>query len=80
MPQLGRATAKIHCVADSESDQDLVTVSVEDAIGACIGGDVDGLVAAITTFAHDYAQRAREDHRIFVDAFRGGLFEHVAPA
>ena len=80
VPQLGRATAKIHCVADSESDQDLVAVSVEDAVGACIGDDVDGLVAAITTFAHDYAQRAREDHRLFVDAFRGGLFEHVAPA
>ena len=80
VPQLGRATAKIHCVADSESDQDLVTVSVEEAIGTCIGGDVDGLVAAVTTFAHDYAQQAREDHRVFVDAFRGGLFEHVAPA
>ena len=36
--QLGRATAKIHCVADSESDQDLVTVSVEDASVRCIGG------------------------------------------
>jgi uncharacterized protein (DUF2252 family) len=78
--QLGRATAKIHCVADSESDQDLVTVSVEDAVGACIGGDVDGLVAALTAFARDYAQQAREDHRLFVDAFRGGRFEHVAPA
>jgi len=79
VPQLGRATAKIHCVADSESDQDLVTVSVEDAVGAAIGGDVDGLVAAMTTFAHDYAMQAREDHRLFVDAFRGGLLEHVAP-
>ncbi|HET6969067.1 MAG TPA: DUF2252 domain-containing protein [Ornithinibacter sp.] len=78
--QLGRATAKIHCVADSESDQDLVSVSVEDAIGACIGGDVDGLVATVTSFAHDYAQQAREDHRLFVDTFRGGRFEHVAPA
>ena len=78
--QLGRATAKVHCVADSESEQDLVTVSVEDAVGACIGGDVDGLVAALTAFARDYAQQAREDHQLFVDAFRGGRFEHVAPA
>lgn len=78
--QLGRATAKIHCVADSESDQDLVPVSVEDAVGTCIGDDVDGLVATMTSFAHDYARRAREDHRLFVDAFRGGRFEHVAPA
>ena len=80
LPQLGRATAKIHCVADSESDQDLVTVSVEDAVGRCIGGDVDGLVEVLTRFAHAYAGQAREDHRLFVDAFRGGAFEHVAPA
>jgi uncharacterized protein (DUF2252 family) len=80
VPQLGAATAKIHCVADSESDQDLVTVSVEDAVGSCIGGDVDGLVDMLSSFAHDYAHRAREDHRLFVDAFRGGRFEHVAPA
>jgi uncharacterized protein (DUF2252 family) len=78
--QLGRATAKIHCVADSESDQELVSVSVEEAVGACIGGDVDGLVSVMTTFARDYALRARDDHRLFVDAFRGGRFEHVAPA
>ena len=80
VPQLGRATAKIHCVADSESDQDLVTVSVEEVVGRSVGDDVDGLVATMTEFAHDYARRARDDHRLFVDAFRGGAFEHVAPA
>jgi hypothetical protein len=80
VPQLGRATAKIHCVADSESDQDLVTVSVEEVVSRCVGDDVDGLVATVTEFAHSYAQRAREDHRLFVDAFRSGRFEHVAPA
>ncbi|MGL5860562.1 MAG: DUF2252 family protein, partial [Phycicoccus sp.] len=80
VPQLGRATAKIHCVADSESEQDLVTVSVEEAVGRSIGGDVDGLVGVLTRFAHEYAGQAREDHRIFVDAFRHGAFEHVAPA
>ena len=78
--QLGRATAKIHCVADSESDQELVTVSVEETVGACIGDDVDGLVSAVTTFAQDYAGQAREDHRLFVDVFRSGRFGHVAPA
>ncbi len=78
--QLGRATAKIHCVADSESDQELVSVSVEDAVGASIGGDADGFVASMTEFARDYALQAREDHRLFVDAFRGGRFAHVAPA
>ncbi|MGG5257193.1 DUF2252 domain-containing protein [Phycicoccus avicenniae] len=80
VPQLGRATAKIHCVADSESDQDLVTVSVEEAVGRAVGGDVDGLVETMVGFAREYSERAREDHRLFVDAFRGGAFEHVAPA
>lgn len=80
VPQLGRATAKIHCVADTESDHDLVDVSVEEAVGRCVGGDVDGLVATMTAFAHEYARRAREDHALFVDAFRGGAFEAVAPA
>ncbi|MGL5912056.1 MAG: DUF2252 family protein, partial [Phycicoccus sp.] len=80
VPQLGRATAKIHCVADSESEQDLVTVSVEEAVGRSIGGDVEGLVGVLTRFAHEYAGQAREDHRVFVDAFRHGAFEHVAPA
>ncbi|MGL4176862.1 MAG: DUF2252 domain-containing protein [Dermatophilaceae bacterium] len=79
VPQLGRATAKIHCVADSESEQDLVTVSVEEAVGRSIGGDVEGLVGVLTRFAHEYAGQAREDHRLFVDAFRHGAFEHVAP-
>jgi uncharacterized protein (DUF2252 family) len=80
VPQLGRATAKVHCVADSESDQDLVTVSVEEAVGARIGGDVDALVADLTTFAHEYANRSRSDHQLFVDAFRGGALQQVAPA
>ncbi|KRE62763.1 DUF2252 domain-containing protein [Nostocoides sp. Soil756] len=80
LPQLGRATAKIHCVADSESDQDLVSVSVEDAVGSSVGGDGDALVSTMVEFARDYSRRAREDHRLFVDAFRGGAFEHVAPA
>lgn len=80
VPQLGRATAKIHCVADQESDQDLVTVNVEDAIGRRVGGDVEALVADLTRFAHEYAVRSRRDHQLFVDAFRGGALEHVAPA
>lgn len=80
LPQLGRATAKIHCVADSESDQDLVEVSVEEVVGRCIGGDVDGLTTTMVEFAREYSTRATEDYRLFVDAFRSGAFEHVAPA
>jgi uncharacterized protein (DUF2252 family) len=78
--QLGQATAKIHCVADDESDHDLVTASVERVITDAVGDDVDGLVADLRAFAHDYADRTRDDHRLFVDAFRGGAFTRVAPA
>ncbi len=78
--QLGQATAKIHCVADDESEHDLVTVSVEEVIAACVGDDVDDLVTDLTAFAHSYAEQARTDHALFVDAFRGGAFQHVAPA
>ena len=55
-------------------------VPARDDRSARIGGDVDGLVTTLTRFAHEYSLRAREDHRLFVDAFRGGRFEHVAPA
>jgi hypothetical protein len=55
-------------------------VPAHDDRSAFIGGDVDGLVTTLTRFAHEYSLRAREDHRLFVDAFRGGRFEHVAPA
>src|SRR5215208_5495855 len=39
--QLGRATAKIHCVADDESDQELVADSVEQVVAQAVGDDVD---------------------------------------
>jgi uncharacterized protein (DUF2252 family) len=77
--QLGRATAKIHCVADDDSATDLVTVSVEDVIAEGVHGDVDGLVDELTEFARTYAEQVRADHHTFVDAFRGGAFSEVAP-
>ena len=77
--QLGRATAKIHCVADDDSETDLVTVSVEDVVSEGVHGDVDGLVDEFTDFAHSYAEQARTDHHLFVDAFRHGAFSDVAP-
>jgi uncharacterized protein (DUF2252 family) len=78
--QLGMATAKIHCVADDESDHDLVPVSVEEVVAGAVGDDEEELVAELTRFAHEYAGRTREDHRLFVDAFRGGAFSVVTPA
>ena len=77
--QLGRATAKIHCVADDDSDTDLVNVSVEDVISAGVRDDVDGLTDELTDFARGYAQQVRTDHQLFVDAFRHGAFTDVAP-
>ncbi len=77
--QLGRATAKVHCVADDDSDHDLVDVSVEHLIAEGVGDDVAGLVSDLTEFAHSYARQTREDHRLFVDAFRHGEFDLVDP-
>jgi hypothetical protein len=75
---LGRATAKIHCISDSDSDEDLVQFSTEDAIASVIGGAEDAFVEDMTGFGIDYAERARRDHALFVDAFRGGRFELVS--
>ena len=78
--QLGQATAKIHCVADDDSEHDLVDVSVEEVVTECVGDDLDGLVRDFTEFAHGYAEQARRDHQLFVDAFRGGAFAAVTPS
>ena len=78
--QLGQATAKIHCVADDESDHALVTASVEQVVSDAVGDDTEALVEDLVSFAHAYADRTREDHRLFVDAFRSGAFAVVSPA
>jgi uncharacterized protein (DUF2252 family) len=75
---LGRATAKVHCVADSDADHTLVPFSTEDAILAVVDGKEDEFVAWVTEFAHSYAAQVREDHKLFVEAFRGGAIPGVA--
>jgi uncharacterized protein (DUF2252 family) len=75
---LGRATAKIHCISDSDSPEDLVEFSTEEAIAAVTAHRADAFVEDVTSFAIDYAQRARRDHALFVDAFRGGRFGLVS--
>ncbi|MGH3897270.1 MAG: DUF2252 domain-containing protein [Pseudonocardiaceae bacterium] len=67
---LGRATAKVHCVADADSDHTLVPFQTEDAIAALIGDREDEFVDWLTTFAREYAAVVRDDHRRFVEAFR----------
>ncbi|HEU5036339.1 MAG TPA: DUF2252 domain-containing protein [Nocardioides sp.] len=69
---LGRATAKIHCASDEDSDQDLVAFQVEEAIAGSVDRRRKELTAWLTDFALSYAERVREDHALFVDAFRAG--------
>ncbi|MQY08719.1 DUF2252 domain-containing protein [Actinomadura macrotermitis] len=70
LDDLGRATAKIHCVSDFDSDHTLVGFQVEDAISAVIGEDESAFVEAMVAFGTEYAAVVRDDHRLFVDAFR----------
>jgi uncharacterized protein (DUF2252 family) len=77
--QLGRATAKIHCVSDDEAEGSVVDFSVEEVISEAIEGRVEEFVAHLVDFAHAYARRAQDDHRLFVEAFRAGGFTLVAP-
>jgi len=69
---LGRATAKVHCASDEDSDQDLVTFQTEEAIAAAVEGRRKEFVADLTDFGVEYADRVRSDHALFVDAFREG--------
>jgi hypothetical protein len=68
--QLGRATAKVHCVSDKDSgDTPLVDFQTEDVVAEAVS-DVDDFVKDLVEFAHTYAERARADHHLFVAAFR----------
>jgi uncharacterized protein (DUF2252 family) len=69
---LGRATAKIHCASDEDSQQDLVDFDVEAAIAKSLQGRRNEFVQWLCDWGIDYAVRVREDHAMFVDAFREG--------
>jgi uncharacterized protein (DUF2252 family) len=69
---LGRATAKIHCASDEDSEQDLVDFQVEEAIAGSLEGRRREFTRWVTDFGIDYAARVRDDHALFVDAFREG--------
>jgi hypothetical protein len=70
--ELGRATAKVHCVSDAGSDQTLVTFQTEEAIIAVVDGREDEFIGDLAEFGAAYGSLARDDHRRFVDAFRNG--------
>ncbi|MGY1591313.1 DUF2252 domain-containing protein [Geodermatophilus sp. SYSU D00708] len=72
MTQLGRATAKVHCVGDVDSDHTLVSFQTEEAITAMVGDRREEFTEDVVAFAAAYARRTQEDHRLFVDAFRAG--------
>ena len=69
---LGRATAKVHCASDEDSEQDLVDFQTEEAIAAAVHRRRREFVDAIVDFGIDYAGTVRKDHSLFVDAFREG--------
>ncbi|KQV64972.1 hypothetical protein ASC64_14790 [Nocardioides sp. Root122] len=69
---LGRATAKIHCASDEDSHQDLVDFQVEEAIAQSLHGRRNDFVTWLGDWGIAYAVRVREDHALFVDAFREG--------
>jgi uncharacterized protein (DUF2252 family) len=69
---LGRATAKVHCVADEDSDATIVGFQTEDAIVEALGGNEEEFVKEMVDFGMGYSEVARDDHRLFVDAFRNG--------
>ncbi|HYH35520.1 MAG TPA: DUF2252 domain-containing protein [Nocardioides sp.] len=69
---LGRATAKIHCASDEDSEQDLVDFQVEDAIASSLESRRREFTGWLTDWAMAYGDRAREDHSLFVAAFREG--------
>jgi uncharacterized protein (DUF2252 family) len=75
--QLGRAVAKVHCVGDADSDQQLVDFQTEDAIDERIADDDDGFVSDMVDFGFEYAATVRDDHRHFVEAFREGRIPGV---
>ncbi len=69
---LGRATAKIHCASDEDSEQDLVDFQVEDAIADSLEGRRREFTAWLADWGMAYATQVREDHDHFVAAFRDG--------
>jgi uncharacterized protein (DUF2252 family) len=71
---LGQATAKIHCVSDTDSDHTLVPFSTDKAIHAVLAGREDDFVAFIVAFGEQYGSIVRKDYDLFIDAFRNHQF------
>ena len=74
---LGRATAKVHCVSDEGSEHPLVDVNVEEKLTAVIGDRREDFARDLAAWGAEYGALTREDHRRFVDAFRNGMIRGV---
>jgi len=55
-----------------------VPFQTEEAITALVGARQEQFVEDLVRFAHSYARRTQEDHRLFVDAFRAGLIPGIS--
>jgi uncharacterized protein (DUF2252 family) len=75
---LGRATAKVHCVADEDSDATIVGFQTEDEIVEAVGDNEEEFVKEMVDFGMGYSEIARDDHRLFVDAFRNGQIPELS--
>jgi uncharacterized protein (DUF2252 family) len=78
LDDLGRATAKVHCASDEDSEQTLVDFQTEEVIAGVMDGRVEEFVDEIIDFGVSYAVTARRDHALFVDAFREGSIANVS--
>ena len=67
---IGRQYATLR--SDEDSDQDLVDIQVEKAIVSSLQGRRREFNEWLGQWGIDYAARVREDHALFVDAFREG--------
>ena len=74
---LGRCVAKIHCCSDDDSDQTLITYSIEHEINLVLDGREAEFIEYIVTFGESYGAIVRHDHNLFVDAFRNHLFPGI---
>lgn len=77
--QLGRAVAKVHCVGDADSDQELVPFQTEEAIVDVIADRDNEFFDDMVSFGLEYAATVRDDHRHFVEAFREGRIPGSRP-
>lgn len=66
-------------MSDVDSDPEIVGFSVEHEIAEGVGDRSEEFVVDLVDFGRPYAERARRDHRLFVDAFRSGAFDAVTP-